>query len=305
MSTLERIHLTIVREVERTGSLTAAARSLGLTQSALSHTVGKLERDLGTNIWQRKGRGLALTQAGQQLLALSARVLPQLEHGEAVLQEFADGKRGMLRIGIECHPCHRWLMKVVGPYLEAYPNVDLDVKQAFKFGGIAALYAREIDLLVTPDPLRRNGLVFERVFDYEHVLVVSTRHRLAGKRSVHPTDLESETLITYPVEVERLDVYSKFLMPGGVVPRRRQIVESTDILLQLVEKHRGVAALPKWLVREYAKTFEISPLRLGKAGMKKSIHLGTRSVDATVAYLVAFKEMARNLDAQGKARARR
>ena len=70
---LERIHLTIIREVEKQGSLTAAANVLNLTQSALSHSMKKLEQQLGTDIWLREGRRLRLTQAGQYVLALADR----------------------------------------------------------------------------------------------------------------------------------------------------------------------------------------------------------------------------------------
>lgn len=76
---LERIHLVIVREIHRQGSLTAAAGALFLTQSALSHTVKKLEQQLGTPVWDREGRALRLTQAGEYLLRLAERLLPQFE----------------------------------------------------------------------------------------------------------------------------------------------------------------------------------------------------------------------------------
>jgi LysR family transcriptional regulator for metE and metH len=79
ISMLERVHLVIVREVERQGSLTAAAQRAVLTQSALSHTVKKIEQQLGTPIWDREGRSLRLTQAGQYLLSLANRLLPQFE----------------------------------------------------------------------------------------------------------------------------------------------------------------------------------------------------------------------------------
>ena len=110
---LERIHLSIVQEVDKQGSLTAAAEVLHLTQSALSHSIRKLEQQLGTEVWQREGRSLRLTQAGQYLLAVANRVLPQLALAEERLGQFAQGERGSLRIGMECHPCYQWLLKVV------------------------------------------------------------------------------------------------------------------------------------------------------------------------------------------------
>lgn len=293
MAVLERAHLSLLREVDRRGSLTAAAASLGLTQSALSHTVRKIEEQLGVPIWERHGRGLKLANAGNYLLALAQRVLPQLEHAEHVLGQLARGERGTLRIGMECHPCYQWLLKVVEPYLRAFPDVDLDVKQKFQFGGIGALFAHEIDMLVTPDPLRRKGLHFEPVFDYEQVLVVACDHPFAGRAYVLPAELEQETLITYPVEIERLDVYTQFLLPAGCVPKRHKVIETTDIMLQMVASGRGVAALPGWLVAEYTSKIQIAAVRLGRHGVAKQIFLGVRAADIGIDYIAAFVELAR------------
>jgi LysR family transcriptional regulator, regulator for metE and metH len=293
---LERIHLVIVREVARQGSLTAAAGTLFLTQSALSHTVKKIEQQLGTPIWDREGRSLRLTQAGQYLLSLAERLLPQFEHAEERMKQYAAGERGTLRIGMECHPCYQWLLKVVSPYLAQWPDVDVDVKQRFQFGGIGALFGYDIDVLVTPDPLKRPGLRFDPVFDYEQVLVVAESHRLAGVRYVQPEQLIEETLITYPVETDRLDIYNQFLRPAGVTPRRHKSIETTDIMLQMVASDRGVAALPRWLADEYADRMPVVSVKLGKEGIAKQIFLGTRETDASIDYLKSFVELARSAD---------
>ena len=290
---IERQHLAIVQEVERQGSLTAAADVLCLTQSALSHSMRKLERQLGTDVWLREGRSLRLTQAGRYLLALANRVLPQLALAEDRLRQFAQGERGTLRIGMECHPCYQWLLGVVAPYLAAWADVDVDVKQKFQFGGIGALFGYEIDLLVTPDPLFRSGLVFEPVFDYEQVLVVRRDHPLARADHVLPPQLAQEVLITYPVPVERLDIFRQFLAPAGIAPRRHKTIETTDILLQMVASGRGVTALPRWLVDHYADRMEIAAVRLGPQGIAKQIFLGAREEDLGVDYLRAFIESAR------------
>ncbi|RKT21779.1 LysR family transcriptional regulator [Paraburkholderia sp. RAU2J] len=290
---IERIHLAIVQAVDSHGSLTAAAEILCVTQSALSHSMKKLEQQLGTDIWLREGRSLRLTQAGQYLLAVANRVLPQLALAEERLGQYAQGERGALRIGMECHPCYQWLLKVVAPYLARWPDVDVDVKQKFQFGGIGALFGYEIDLLVTPDPLYKPGLHFEPVFDYEQVLVVNREHPLASVDYVKPAQLTREVLITYPVETDRLDIYNQFLMPAGVTPRRHKVIETTDIMLQMVASGRGVSALPRWLVEEYAGKMNVVPVRLGQKGIAKQIFLGARETDSEIDYLKAFIELAR------------
>jgi LysR family transcriptional regulator for metE and metH len=289
---LDRVHLSIIREVERLGSLTAAAGELCLTQSALSHSMRKLEDHLGTNIWFREGRSLRLTPAGQYLLAIANRVLPQFTLAEERFRQFARGERGTLRIGMECHPCNQWLMKIASAYLADWPDVDLDVRQKFQFGGIGALFGHEIDMLVTPDPLYKTGLRFVPVFDYEQVLVVGPDHPLRNASFVTPLQLAEETLITYPVEIERLDIYTQFLLPAGISPKRHKLIETTDIMLQMVASGRGVAALPRWLVEEYDSKFDVEPIRLGKKGVAKQICLGIRESDADIDYIHAFVDMA-------------
>ena len=169
----------------------------------------------------------------------------------------------------------------------------MDVKQKFQFGGIGALFGYEIDLLVTPDPLDKPGLVFEPVFDYEQVLVVAAGHPLAQQDYVTPRQLGSEVLVTYPVPVDRLDIYTMFLAPAGITPRRHKTIETTDIMLQMVASGRGVAALPRWLVLEYADQMAVVPVRLGEQGIAKHIYLGAREADVGIDYLRAFIAQAR------------
>ncbi len=294
MNILERTHLEIIRAVDQCGSLTAAAEKLHVTQSALSHAMRKLEDQFGTAVWHREGRVLRPTQAGGYLLELANRLLPQFARAEEQVGQFARGERGSLRIGMECHPCHQWLLKIVSPYLAAWPDVDVDVKQEFQLGGIGALFGHEIDLLVTPDPLHKPGLVFEPVFDYEQVLVVGHQHPLSKLRHVQPAQLTDETLITYPVSLDRLDVFTRFLTPAGIAPKRHKRIEATDIVLQMVASGRGVAALPRWLVEENAERFGVVPLRLGPRGVRKQIFLGYRERSYGTDYLRAFLELARD-----------
>ena len=289
---IERTHLLIIQEVTRLGTLTEAANALFLTQSALSHAIKKLEGQLGIKLWLKEGRNLRLTQAGEHILSLANRVLPQLEHTEHLMKQIAKGKRGSLRIGMECHPCYQWLLTVVSPYLDEWPDVDLDVKQRFQFGGLGALFGYDIDALVTPDPLFKKGLTYVPVFDYELVLVVHNEHSLSKKAYISPADLTEETLITYPVETERLDIFSKFLIPAQCGPNKHKTIETTDIMLQMVASKRGVSALPAWLVNQHANTLPIKAIKLGKKGIFKQIFIGYREKDSNIDYLQSFIELA-------------
>lgn len=287
---IDRQHLAILREIDRLGSLTLAADRLNLTQSAVSHTMRKFEDRFGVKVWEKEGRGLRFTQAGEYLLALAQRVLPQIDHAERVLAEFAQGHRGALRAGMECHPCQQWLMRVIAPYLAAWPDVDVDMRTAFRFGGIGALLGHEIDLLITPDPLDLPGIHYTRVLDYELVLAVPETHVMGDV--ARPQDLTSEVLITYPVSSERLDVFTQFLVPGHCLPKRHRTVETTEMMLQLVAAGRGVSAVPDWILREEGAGLPIRAVRLG-TGIAKGLHIGVRKGERDVDYIAGFLAIAR------------
>jgi LysR family transcriptional regulator for metE and metH len=285
---LERIHLEILTAIKEHGTLTKAADSLHLSQSALSHSIKKLEGQIATPIWKKEGRNLRLTAAGERIQTLANRVLPQFLHTELLLNQIAKGEMGSLRIGMECHPCYQWLLRVIQPYLEQWPDIDMDVKQEFQFGALGALLSHEIDVLITPDPLFKPKIEYIPVFDYEHRLVVSASHELAKKGFVLPEQLNEEVLFSYPVEPLRLDIFSQFLNPAKCSVKKHKYIETTEIMLQMVAAGRGVCALPGWLVDEYSKSMPIKSIRFGEKGIRKQIFVGVRKDEQHIDYLNDF-----------------
>ncbi|GFD88050.1 LysR family transcriptional regulator [Alteromonas sp. McT4-15] len=289
---IDRQHLRIVKAIETHGTVTQAATSLHLTQSALSHAMKKLEQTYQVTLWEKDGRRLRLTQAGQSVLGLAQRVLPQFEHAEAQLARFAQGKQGILRIGMECHPCFEWLLKVVAPFLKAFPDVDVDVMRAFSFGGLQALHGYDIDILLTPDPLQLDTITYTPIFDYEQVLVMHNTHPLAAQPYIKPQDLSQETLITYPVELSRLDIFTQFLTPANCTVKQHKTIETTEIILQMVAANRGVTALPKWLIDEHDDT-DVCYRSLGEKGIAKTLYLGHRKAEDALGFVDEFIDMSR------------
>lgn len=290
---LERIHLEILTAIKQHGTLTKAADSLHLSQSALSHSIKKLENQMNTPIWTKDGRNLRLTSAGERIQTLANRVLPQFLHTELILSQLAKGEAGSLRIGMECHPCYQWLLRVIQPYLVKWPDIDMDVKQEFQFGALGALLSYEIDILITPDPLFKPKIDYIPVFSYEHKLVVSASHPLAEQDFVLPEQLSNEVLFSYPVEPTRLDIFSQFLNPAKCSVKKHKNIETTEIMLQMVAAGRGVCALPGWLVNEHAKSMPIKSIGFGKKGIHKQIYIGMRKDEHQIGYLNDFIEQAK------------
>lgn len=291
---IERYHLSILRELNRQGSLAAAAGALNLTQSALSHAIRKLEHQYDLQVWERSGRKVRLTQAGEYLLGMANTLLPVLEQADQTLRSFSEGKKGKLRIGMECHPCYEWLMGVVAPFLVRWPDVDLDVIQQFRFDGLGALLNHKVDLLITSDPIENPALQYEPVLDYELMLVVPTHHPVAKARYVKARALLEENLISFPVEKARLDIFTRFLIPAAVEPKTLQSVETIEVMLQLVASGRGVCTLPDWLLEKYRESYPIRGVRLGEEGVDKTLYLVFRREDEEKAYLKDFIHLGRN-----------
>jgi len=289
---IERIHLSILNEIDRKGTLTAAAQALCLTQPALTHTIKKLESSIGTRLWQKDGRGLRLTRSGRYLLKVSRTILPQFTQAEKMIEQYAQGKMGMLCIGMECHPCYRWFSTIVAAYLAQWADVELDVKQEFQFDGIQALLDFEIDLLITPDPVKTKNLSFTPLFEYEHVLAVPRNHPLTQRDHIVAEDLLDQVLITYPVPLERLDIFTQCLIPAQCRPQQHKTIETTDIMLQMVASGRGITALPRWLVEDSQKRFGLKAVPIGLCGIWKEISAGIRDQDSTTDYIQGFIDLA-------------
>ena len=292
---VERHHLLMVKTIAEQGTVTRAADKLFLTQSALSHAMKKLENSLDTKLWQKSGRKLTLTQAGEKILSASTKILPQFDKLEEEITSLSAGRSGCIKVGIECFPCFQWLLKVVAPFLKHYPKVDIDIKNEFQFGGIGALLNFEIDLLVTPDPLFHKKITYIPIFDYQQVLLVNASDELAKKSEITPHDLAEKTLFTYPVERERLDVFTRFLTPEGGSVKQHKTLENTEMILQMVQHGRGVAALPNWLVdhQEGAILEQVKRLPFGAEGIHKTTYIAVRTEESNNPIINQFIEQSK------------
>lgn len=289
---IEALHLRIMIALQEKGTLTEAAESLYLSQSALSHQIRHLESKLNVKLWQRYGRRLRLTSAGQLLLNTALQVTPQLKQTESALIAMGAGVQGLLRIGVECFPCQQWLNGVVAKFLNNKPNIDIDIIHQFQFSGLEGLLNHHMDLLITPDLIEHENLFHIPLFNYEQVLVVAKSHSLAACEQVQASQLSEQVLFTFPIEKARLDVFTHFLTPAQVTPKGHKQIESLSVMLQMVEHGRGVAVLPEWLAKSYEKEFAIKICHLGDNGIYKTLYASVKKQDKEVPYLNDFIRLA-------------
>ena len=285
---IEHSHLKIIQALHTNGTLTEAANALCLSQPALSHQISYLEKKLGIALWEREGRSLRLTQAGTLLLEVAHQVLPVLSQAEKTLEAYSEGRQGILRIGVECYPCFEWLTGMVGQFMQQMPDIDIDIVQKFQFSGLEGLLNHHIDVLVTPDLVKKEKIDYEILAEYQLILLVSTDHPLADIQHITPELLCKETLLTFPVPLERLDILTHFLTPAHLAPEKLKQIESLEIMLQMTALQRGVCILPEWLADIKNKDLKLRKIRIGKKGLYQKLYLAMRELDRTIPYIKQF-----------------
>ncbi|MDR5905210.1 LysR family transcriptional regulator [Franzmannia qiaohouensis] len=290
---LELRHLRTLIALRDAGSLVEAAERVHLTQSALSHQLKDLEERLGSPLFLRKTRPVEFTRAGQRLLALAEQILPQVRMAERDLARLAGNEQGRLHMAIECHSCFQWLMPTIDYFRDHWPEVEVDIPGGHHFDPLPALAREQLDLVITADPQPLAGVHYEPLFRYQGLLAVAKQHRLAGRAWITPEDLADETLITYPVEHARLDVFSQFLDPAGVEPREIRTAELTIMMMQLVASGRGVCALPNWALTEYLERDYVRGVALGEEGMWSTLFAAIREETRDAPWMEDFLRTAR------------
>lgn len=281
-------HLKTLTALRDSGSLVDAARRLHLTQSALSHQLKDLEARLNTRLFERKTKPIRFTRAGLEILDLADRVLPMIQKTEQTLKKIESGHDGRLHMAIECHSCFEWLMPAINLFRDHWPDVEIDLTTSFHFQPIEALRRGDIDLVVTSDPTDDPLVRHVPLFRYQSVLAVANQHPLTEEEWIKPAHLASETLIHYPVDRRRLDIFEHFLTPHEIEPSGTRETELTLMMIQLVASGRGVACLPNWALQNYLEAGLISVRPLGERGVWPVLYAAIRKEQAETQYLKDF-----------------
>ena len=173
-------------------SFTRAAQRVHVTQSTLSHQIRQLEEELGQPLFDRIGRKVVTTEAGELFLGFATRALQEVDHGIATLKPSSRGLSGQVRIGTT-HTFNIGLIpECVALFLARHPTVQVRVEElpAEQIG--ERLQARELDIGIAYRPNGPSELWFEPLYNEEMVLVVSDAHPLAGRKRIRMVELHQQ-----------------------------------------------------------------------------------------------------------------
>ena len=296
-SILEVRHLRTLVALRDSGSLVRAAQLLNLTQSALSHQIKLLEDRYGQPLFERKSVPPQFTAVGERLLALADAVLPQVEGAERDIARLVLGQGGQMRIAVECHTCFDWLMPAMDAFRTRWPEVELDIVSGFHADPVGLLHQGRADVAIVSEvDADEAGVDYHALFGFEIRALLANTHPLVAKPHLVAQDFADQTIITYPVPDEMLDLIRQVLEPAGVRPPRRT-TELTVAMLQLVASGRGVAALPLWAVQSYLDRGYVTarPIAagLGDKGLRGELHAACLPSLSAKPYLQDFVQVTR------------
>ncbi len=275
-SILDLRHLRTLLALLEAGSVSRAAALQNVTQSALSHQLKALEEFYGLTLFERKSAPVAFTPAGRRLLELARDVIPAVDKAERDIARLTGHGAGKLRIAVECHTCFDWLMPSMDALRLRWPEVEQDIVSGFQSDPVGLLHQDRADVAIVSEvDADERGVGVHPLFEFDIVAILPLGHPLLARDHLVAADFAGETLITYPVPDEMLDLVRQVLRPAGVEPPRRT-TELTVAMLQLVASGRGFAALPLWAVQTYLQRGYVAQQRIGEGGLTGRLYAVTR-----------------------------
>jgi LysR family transcriptional regulator, regulator for metE and metH len=287
---LEIRHLKLLAAVAEEETVTAAGRRLHLTQSALSHQLRDVEERLGTALFLRLGKRMALTTAGTKLLEAARRILKDLKAAEMEVLGLNGDTHGKIRLTTECYTCYHWLPPVLSSFHANFPKVEISIDMDATHHPAEELLAGNLDIAVMSCPPEQKNLHVSPLCEDELLVVMSPKHRLAARRRIQPEDLAGETLLIYPPR-EESTLITKVLEPAGVVPGRIMEIPLTEAIVEMVAAGTGIAFLACWSVSPHLESKKLVGRSLGNPGFRRSWYAVTLRNRPQTAYMTEFLKL--------------
>lgn len=272
-------HWQLLEAISKYGSLGHAAEAIGVTQSALSHRLSEAERRLGSRIFERDGRKLKATPAGQRLIKTAQMVLPELLRAEQDFERTAANASYLVRIGVAIYSAYHWVPGFLNALPMSREKLQIDFVAAATRDAETSLLSGMTDLLISPVKIDNPAFQISRLMDDELVLVTQPKHSLVTKAYIEAQDLVDERYLTYSLDTMPGFEYERFLRPSGVRLHDVQIVEMTDAIVEMVAVNLGVSILSRWALSRPLSQGLVSAISVTEQGLPLTWYVVSRKSD--------------------------
>lgn len=253
----------------RTGSFTQTAHELHLTQSAISHAMKALERDIGCRLLDRLGKTVVLTQAGEQLLVHAEKILGEMTVARAELGHLGKWGSTRLRIGASTTACQYVLPAVLREFKESFPHCAISIEPGDTPEMIEALQAHRIDLAVNLEPRRDERLEFRPLFTDELQFILSPLHPWARAGRVDRSEIGKQHYILYGKTSYTFRMVEEYFRQEEIVLHSLLDLGNMEAIKELVKLGLGISILAPWTARNELSEGSLVGLPLGKRKLRR------------------------------------
>ncbi len=280
MFNIDLQHLQVLRAIEKEGSMTKASQALRLSQSALSHHLRELEKNLGTQLFDRRNKKLWLTDTGKEMLKSSEVIIGELEKLQSNIQELKSGDSGKIRISTQCYTAYHWLPQLLSQFSRIYPKIEIEIVTEATRRPLQYLTDEKIDVAIVNTKAGKKdtfekALISEALFNDEMVVVLNKNNPLADKSVFSPHDLENQILLTYNADDKDLDLINMVLKPLQIKPANIIKMPLTEVIVEMIKYDMGISVMARWLVQPMLSN-AITTIPFGDPFAQRTWHCVTR-----------------------------
>jgi molybdate transport repressor ModE-like protein len=266
--------MRLLVEIDRQGSLSAAAQAVGIGQPSASQHLRTLETAAGQRLVERNGRGSRLTEEGRVLAAHAAQALAALAAGEQELAALAGLQTGTIRLGASTAPGSYLLPDTLGCFRRDYPGVDIEVEIAASGEILRRLMSGRVELAIVGVDQADERIALEPFLADEIVGVAKAGLVEAANGNLDPKALEELTLLCREPDSSSRGYVERELRAIGIQPARVWELGSTEAVKRAAREGLGVAFLSAYAVAEEIERGELDVFRLrGRRPLTRDFHI--------------------------------
>ena len=268
--TLDSRQLRAFATLARTGSFTLAAKHLHLSQSAVSHSMKALERDAGCRLLDKVGKKISLTQAGEQLLHHTNKILAEMAAARTALEHLGKWGQARLRIGASTTACQYILPPVLREFKESFPKSLITIEPEDAQEAMELLRMNRVDLAITLEPRHEDQFEFRPLFTDELEFLVGPMHPWALAGQVKREEIPKQNYILYNKGSYTSRLIEDYFRREGMVLNTVMDLGSMEAIKELAKLGLGVSVLAPWIARKELAEQTLVSLPLGKRKLKRN-----------------------------------
>lgn len=270
-------HFRLIETISKEGTLTKSALALHLTQSALSHQLKELEREMDSKIFQRMGKRMQLTDNGTRFLQSAEKILTEIKSLEEDINNSRNGKTGKLNISTQCYTAYHWLPAIIKNYKTASPNINIHIVSEASKRPLEYLLRGDLDVAIVRTQMANMHIFYEPVFDDQLMVVLSKSNPLANKDYFEIADFENTELImpSYDASYQDTPLIEHLIQIQQVKLKNLHRIHYTDATIEMVNADLGIGVMADWIVKPYLDIKDIVAIPISKAIARRTWYAAT------------------------------